>query len=152
MKPARTLPGLVLLYFVTSGCFVTTTREESWPSGPPSKAPYARYGRVENVRDVVRDVRGDPGAGAAAGAIIGGLLGATLGGPYGRASAAGAIFGATSGAAIGATASEGRVIDRRSEVIVRFDDGAAESFVYAGPAPFRMGEAVVETDQGLYPR
>ncbi len=64
-------------------------------------------------------------------------------------SGAGAVAGAVGGAMVGAAASEGQGEDRSYEVFVRFDDGALESFVYQNVLPFRVGDAVALTAQGL---
>jgi outer membrane lipoprotein SlyB len=66
-----------------------------------------------------------------------------------HANGLGAVAGAIGGAMIGAAASDGRAEDRLYEVFVRFDDGALEPFVYQNVLPFRVGEPVVLTAQGL---
>jgi outer membrane lipoprotein SlyB len=76
-----------------------------------------------------------------AGALIGGFL---FGGRGPRA-----LVGAAGGAAVGAAASHGAVESRSYEVMVRFDDGTDGMFVFAGFPPFRPGDAVVLTSQGL---
>jgi outer membrane lipoprotein SlyB len=149
---SRPLVALVLSgALVLPACVTTTTTSSQW-GGPPGEA-WARDGRVESIRETVRRQQGDPAAGAAAGAIIGGLLGGALGGHYGRwgyyhPSAAGTLFGAAGGAMVGAAASQSSE-ERFYEVFVRFDDGATQSFVYAGYPPFAVGEAVRLTPQGL---
>ena len=67
-RPPRVIPALLL-----GGCATTATRTTTW-GGAPYGEGWARYGRVESIRETVRTVQGDPGAGAVAGAIIGGLL------------------------------------------------------------------------------
>ncbi|HVZ89186.1 MAG TPA: hypothetical protein VHG72_19620, partial [Polyangia bacterium] len=57
--------------------------------------------------------------------------------------------GAAGGAAVGAAASQGASEQRTYQVVVRFDDGAYGEFVYAGYSPFRPGERVVVTPNGL---
>jgi hypothetical protein len=84
---------------------------------------------------------GDPGGGAIAGAIIGGILGGGHG--------ASALPGAAGGAVIGAAASDGHSDARFYDVAVRFQDGSQQVFRYADYAPFRPGEEVVQTPQGL---
>jgi outer membrane lipoprotein SlyB len=138
------------------GCVTTTTRTTTW--GEPYGSGWARYGRVESIRETVRAQQGDPAAGAVAGAIIGGFLGSTFGGHthydrWGRArvhgSGLGAVAGAVGGAMVGAAASQGHGEDRTYEVFVRFDDGALETFVYRNVLPFRVGDPVALTAQGL---
>ena len=86
-------------------------------------------------------VEGNPAGGALAGALIGGFL------FRGRGPAS--LFGAVAGASIGAAASQGSAETRTYQVLVHFDDGAYGMFVYRGYSPFRPGEAVVLTPQGL---
>jgi outer membrane lipoprotein SlyB len=134
-----------------SGCVVTTTRSTTWSDTPAQS--WTRYGRVESIRETVRETRGDPAGGALAGAIIGGLIGSTIGGgPYGHGNPAGAVVGAMTGAVVGANASQGQATQRTYEAFIRFEDGSTQSFVYAGSVPFRPGDEVVQTEQGLYPR
>lgn len=144
-------PALLL-----SACVTTTTRTTTW-GGAGYGGDWARTGRVESVRETVVRQEGNPGAGAVAGALIGGLLGSgghTHYDRYGRAyrhgSAAGAVGGAVVGAVVGAAASSGSAEQRTYEVVVRFDDGGAETYSYPGSTPFAVGDAVTLTPQGLY--
>jgi outer membrane lipoprotein SlyB len=153
----RTLIALVVApALVLGGCVTTTTRTTTW--GDASSGNWARYGRVESIRETVDTQNGDPAAGAVAGAIIGGLIGSTFGGHtyvdrWGRAhrhgNGAGTLVGAVGGAMVGAAASQGQGEDRSYEVFVRFDDGALESFLYRNVLPFRVGDPVALTAQGL---
>ena len=59
------------------------------------------------------------------------------------------MAGAIGGAMMGAASSQGQAEQRMYEVLVRFDDGALETFVYQGYLPFAAGEPVVLTAQGL---
>jgi outer membrane lipoprotein SlyB len=147
---------LVASALLLAGCVTTTTRSTTWSD--PYGGNWARYGRVESIRETVRSQQGDPAAGAVAGAIIGGLLGSTIGGHshvdrWGRvhhhASGLGAVAGAVGGAMVGAAASQGQAEDRTYEIFVRFDDGALETFVYQNVLPFRVGDPVALTAQGL---
>ena len=121
-----------------AGCATTTTNSTTWTED--SLAEY-RYGHVAWVREHVQHRHGDPGGGAIAGAIIGGILG----GGHGPS----ALLGAAGGAAIGAAASQGHSEARFYDVAVRFQDGTQQVFRYADYAPFRPGEQVVQTPQGL---
>jgi len=132
------LPALLL-----SACVATSTTTRTW--GDPYGQGWARYGRVESVRETVHRQQGDPAGGAVAGAIIGGLLGNAWSGGRGG----GTIAGAIGGAMVGANASQGQSEQRLYEVFVRFDDGALETFVYQGVLPFRVGDPVALTAQGL---
>jgi outer membrane lipoprotein SlyB len=153
----RTLTALLMApALLLGGCVATTTRTTTWSD--PYGGSWARYGQVESIRETVRSQQGDPATGAVAGAIIGGLLGSTFGGHshvdrWGRvhhhASGLGAVAGAVGGAMVGAAASQGQAEDRTYEVFVRFDDGALETFVYQNVLPFRVGEPVALTAQGL---
>ncbi len=132
------LPALLL-----TGCVTTTVASRTW--GEPDAAGWARYGTVSSIRETVVHQQGDPAAGAAAGAVIGGLLGST----WHHGDPGGAIFGAIGGAMVGAAASQGGPDTVTYEVWVRFDDGGYEPFVYAPPLPFRVGDRVTLTAQGL---
>jgi outer membrane lipoprotein SlyB len=145
------LPALLL-----SACMTTTTTSRTW--GEPEGGEWARYGHVESVREVVRRQEGNPAGGAVAGAIVGGVLGSAIGGhtdydrwgnAYRHGSEAGAVVGAVGGAMIGAAASQGTSEDRFYEVSVRFDDGGRETYAYGPPLPFRVGDPVAATPQGL---
>jgi outer membrane lipoprotein SlyB len=134
------------LYFVTmltallAGCATTETTVTTW--GDPNLPP--RPGVVQTVQEVVQTTHGDPGAGAVAGALIGGFL---FGGPRGPS-----LLGAVGGAAVGAAASQSSQT-RSYQVVVRFeDDGSYGAFVYRDYSPFRPGEPVVLTPQGLMRR
>ncbi|HEX9050597.1 MAG TPA: hypothetical protein VF841_08710 [Anaeromyxobacter sp.] len=135
---ALALPALLL-----SACVATTTTSRTW--GDPYGQGWARYGHVESIRETVQRQHGDPGGGAVAGAIIGGLLGNAMSGGQGGATVAGAIGGAM----VGSAASQGSAEQRLYEVFVRFDDGALERFVYQNVLPFRVGEPVALTANGL---
>ncbi len=135
---ALALPALLL-----SACVATTTSSRTW--GEPYGQGWARNGHVESIRETVHRQQGDPGGGAVAGAIIGGLLGNAMSGGHGGATVAGAIGGAM----VGSAASQGAAEQRLYEVLVRFDDGALETFVYQNVLPFRVGEPVALTANGL---
>jgi outer membrane lipoprotein SlyB len=134
----RAIVALGLLFTLTlSACYTGTSQSSVWEAqGPPPVRP----GRVAWIREVVDRQVGNPVGGALAGALIGGLLG-------GRG--AGAVVGAVGGAAVGAAASSGSSETRTYEVRVQFDDGFQQSFIYPGYSPFRPGQPVVLTPQGL---
>jgi outer membrane lipoprotein SlyB len=141
MKPAPT-PIAALLFVLVSACATTEA-----PASPPPQGNWALYGQVESVHQTYEHVQGDPGGGAVAGAIIGGVLGTALGGR-----GVGTFLGATEGAIIGANASAGGYVGGVFHVAVRFDDGSLRTFVYRNQLPFRPGDYVVWTAQGLYRR
>ena len=136
--------GVALL--AMSACTTTTTTTRGWGEPYPN-AEWVRYGHVEFIRETIQRQQGDPAGGAIAGAIIGGVIGHALGG-----GGAGTIVGAAGGAAVGAQSSQGYAERRFYETMVRFDDGGVQNFVYEGYPPFRVGEPVYQTPQGLYRR
>jgi len=138
MKPSHV--ALVLMVTLSLACFATTTTSTTWTD--PAAAGYGRTGSVSTVQEIVQRTQGNPAGGAVAGALVGGLL---FGGGRGPA----AVAGAAGGAAVGAAASQGASEQRTYQVVVRFDDGAYGEFVYAGYSPFRPGERVVVTPNGL---
>ncbi|MFT3693081.1 MAG: hypothetical protein QM831_08060 [Kofleriaceae bacterium] len=91
------------------------------------------------MNEVDTRIEGHPAAGALAGALIGNVL--TRGG----------LFGTAAGAAVGAAASSGSAVRRNFQVLVMFDDGAQQMFVYRDYAPFAPGSRVVLSAQGLSP-
>lgn len=139
MKSMRLLVVTVLIAAFVDGCATTSTSSTTW-TAQPQAAGWSRHGRVEWVRENVQREDGNPAAGAAAGAVIGALIGGR--GP-------GRLFGAVGGAAVGAAASQGHAERRTYDVMVRFDDGYGESFSYVGYSPFRPGEDVFMTPEGL---
>lgn len=141
---ARTLTFTSLLPVLLAGCVATTTQTRTW-SEQGEGEQWARYGRVETIRETVHRTEGNPAGGAMAGAVIGGLLGTAMSG--GRPE--GTFAGAVGGAVVGASASQGAAENRTYELFVRFQDGALERFVYAGAPPFGVGESVAQTPRGL---
>lgn len=126
------------------GCATTSTTSTTWRAEPQPVVSWARPGTIESVQEIVRRVEGDPARGALAGALIGGFL-------FHRHGPA-TLFGMAGGAALGAAASQGSAESRTYQVLVRFDDGNYGMFVYGGYCPFRPGEPVVLTAQGLTKR
>ena len=135
---ALRMSGLALVALL-SGCATTQTTTTTWTD--PTGYSYARPGQVEAVQEVVRHTEGQPVLGALTGALVGGAI-------FGGRGTAG-VVGAAGGAAVGAAASQGSSESRRYNVIVRFDDGGRNTFVYGDYSPFRPGERVVLTPQGL---
>jgi len=132
---------LALAASSVSACATTTGERYPYPDAPGG---WAMYGRVEAIQQSGEYVHGDPGGGAVAGAVIGGLIGTALGGR-----GFGTFVGAAEGAAIGAHSSMGGYVVPAFHVHVRFDDGSLRTFVYRNQLPFRRGEPVVWTAQGL---
>lgn len=138
----KTLLPVILVGLLAQACATRTTSATTWTAAPPA-ATWARPGYVESVSEIVERIEGNPAGGALAGALIGGFL---FGG-HGHAS----LFGAATGAAVGAATSHGVAESRRYQVMVRFYDGSSGMFVYRGYSPFRPGQPVVLTPQGLAP-
>jgi outer membrane lipoprotein SlyB len=132
------LPHLVIvLLTLAPACMATSTSTTTWTD----PAYQYRGGRVDSVQEIVQRTEGNPAAGALTGAVIGALLFGGRG--------PGAIVGAAGGAAVGANASQGASENRTYQIVVHFDDGTYGTFAYGGYAPFRPGERVVLTPQGL---
>jgi outer membrane lipoprotein SlyB len=141
MRGSPTLIATILFASLVPACATTETQTVAYPG---QAGDWVLYGRVEGVRQSLERVQGDPGSGAVAGAVIGGLLGTALGGR-----GFGTFVGAAEGAMIGANASQGGYVGRDFHVAVRFDDGSLRTFVYRDQLPFRPGDYVVWTSQGL---
>lgn len=148
MTTTKRMALLLLPAFLFSGCIHTYSRSRSWGEdryAQPSDQQWERTGRVTNVRETVYAQRGNPGGGAVAGAIVGGLLGHAITGGRGG----GALVGALGGAAVGANSSQGSSQQTVYEVTVRFDDGGVQTYAFRGYLPFRPGDDVRLTPQGL---
>lgn len=148
MRTAHLAALALVPVLALSGCVTASTTTRTWgePYEEPQRDWWERHGRVSSVRETVHRQQGDPAAGAAAGAVVGGVLGGLS---HGHHHPGGAVVGAIVGAMVGASASSGVAEDRFYEVFVRFDDGAVETFTYRGRLPFRPGEEVVLTPDGL---
>lgn len=146
MKTTKLAALLLAPALFLQGCVAYTTHTRTWGTSyadDRDSQRWERLGRVEQVRETTVRQQGDPAGGAVAGAVIGGVLGHAI---FGRG---GGFFGAVSGAAVGASASQGAAEDRYYEVLVRFDDGATETFTFQGALPFRPGDDVRLTPRGL---
>ena len=137
-KSPSLLHLVIVLLALVPACMATSTSTWTDPSAPGYQY---RGGRVDSVQEIVQRTEGNPAGGALAGAVIGALLFGGRG--------PGALVGAAGGAAVGASASQGASEDRTYQVVVHFDDGTYGTFAYGGYAPFRPGERVVLTPQGL---
>jgi outer membrane lipoprotein SlyB len=144
---AMRLPALILApALALTGCVHSYARTTTWgEDGYAAQNQWERTGRVTRVRETAYEQHGDPAGGAVAGAIVGGILGSALTGGRGG----GALMGAIGGAAVGANASQGQARETVYEVTVRFDDGGVQTYAFRGYLPFRPGEEVRLTPQGL---
>jgi outer membrane lipoprotein SlyB len=140
-KMKRSVLVAAMLAFTLGGaaCVETSTYTRTWNGAP---AAWGRPGQVQWIREVVNRQQGNPVGGAIVGALIGGAIGHH--GP-------GALIGAAGGAVIGAAASSGTQEEVHYDMLVRFDDGAAQMFVYGAFPPFQPGSRVVLTPNGLAP-
>jgi len=149
MTTTKLLALLLLPGLLGTGCVHSYAHSRTWgeePYGaPPPQQTWERTGRVSNVRETVYEQHGDPAGGAVAGAIVGGLLGSAITGGRGG----GALVGAIGGAAVGANASQGSARQTVYEVTIRFDDGGVQTYAFRGYLPFRPGDDVRLTPQGL---
>jgi outer membrane lipoprotein SlyB len=139
-KSPKILRVAILLFALAPACMATATTATTW-TDPSAPGYWYRQGQVESVQEMVRRAEGNPAGGAVMGALIGGFLFGGRG--------PGALVGAAGGAAVGAAASQGTSESRTYQVLVHFDDGTYGMFAYANYAPFRPGERVVLTPQGL---
>jgi outer membrane lipoprotein SlyB len=138
---SRVVVAVVVATSAVLGCATTETTSTTWVA---TSGAWTRPGRVESIREITQRVEGNPAGGALLGALIGGIL------FHGRGPAT--LFGAATGAAIGAAASSGTAETHSLQVLVRFDDGDYGMFVFGGASPFRPGDPVVLTPQGLMRR
>jgi outer membrane lipoprotein SlyB len=140
-KSPKVLRVSILWLLALAPACGTTTTTATTVTDPSAPGYRYRGGRVYSVQEIVQRTEGNPAGGALAGAVIGALLFGGRG--------PGALVGAAGGAAVGASASQGASENRTYQVVVHFDDGTYGTFSYGGYAPFRPGERVVLTPQGL---
>lgn len=106
----------------------------------------ARPATIESIRQVVEH-KDNPGPlGMIAGGLIGGGLGSLVGGGNGRTAAT--IIGALGGGYIGNNIqkSQTHVV---YEISVKYDNGTWGTIRQTSSPPFRIGDRVLVTDQGL---
>jgi outer membrane lipoprotein SlyB len=131
--------SLLVATALAGGCYTEATTTRTYTAEPTAGPSYApQFGRVVQVQEVTRERRGQPLAGAAAGALLGGAIFHSWG-------------AAAVGGGIGAIASSGRSGERVVEVTVQFDNGERGVFDYRDWSPFRPGQRVVATPNGLQP-
>ena len=131
--------SLVAATALAAGCYTESGYTRTYTAEPaPAASQTYQPGRVVQIQEVVRETRGQPVAGAAAGGLLGGLIFHSWG-------------AAAVGAGIGAIASSGGSSQRVVEVTVQFDNGERGVYDYRDQAPFRPGQRVVATDDGLHP-
>lgn len=116
---------------LAGGCY-SDTQTRTVYSAPER----AQTGQVVQVDEIVNRREGHPVAGAVAGALLGGVIFHS-----GKA--------AVIGGGLGAIASSGSSTRRMYEVTVQFDTGEMGRFEFVDWSPFRPGDRVVMTNQGL---
>lgn len=138
--------AITLASVAAGGCATTNPTSQGWLNQPTYVSSIGRTGHVEWIEESIQRHREGSGAGAVVGAVIGGIIGYGLTGDHG-----GTMLGAVEGAMIGADAGSTTTVRIFYQVIVRFDDGNAGSFIYEGWPPFQVGQPVQEVPQGLVP-
>jgi outer membrane lipoprotein SlyB len=106
----------------------------------------ARPATIESIRQIVEHKDGSSPLGMIAGGLIGGGLGSLVGGGSGRTAAT--ILGALGGGYIGHNIqqSQTHVV---YEISVKYDNGTWGTIRQISSPPFRIGDRVLVTDQGL---
>jgi outer membrane lipoprotein SlyB len=130
--------SLVTALALAGGCYTESTTTRTFTAQPSPGPAYRTYGRVTQIQEVTRERRGQPVAGAAAGALLGGAIFHSWG-------------AAAVGGGIGALASSGGSAQRVVEVSVQFDNGERGVYDFQNYAPFRPGQRVVATENGIHP-
>ncbi|HSN25249.1 MAG TPA: hypothetical protein VLT45_03155 [Kofleriaceae bacterium] len=123
---------LVLAAALAGGCYSDTQTRRVYTAEPAR----AQTGQVVQVEEIVNRREGHPVAGAVAGALLGGVIFHS-----GKA--------AVIGGGLGAIASSGSSTRRMYLVTVQFDTGEMGRFEFVDWSPFRPGDRVVMTNQGL---
>jgi outer membrane lipoprotein SlyB len=106
----------------------------------------ARPATIESIRQVVEKKNSSSPLGMIAGGLIGGGLGSLVGGGNGRTAAT--ILGALGGGYVGNNIekSQTQVV---YEIGVKYDNGSWGTIRQTASPPFRIGDRVLVTDQGL---
>jgi outer membrane lipoprotein SlyB len=106
----------------------------------------ARPATIESIRQVVEKKNSSSPLGMIAGGLIGGGLGSLVGGGNGRTAAT--IIGALGGGYLGNNIekSQTQVV---YEIGVKYDNGTWGTIRQTASPPFRIGDRVLVTDQGL---
>ncbi len=117
---------------LAGGCYSDTQTRRVYTAQPAR----AETGQVVQVEQIVNRREGHPVAGAVAGALLGGVIFHS-----GKA--------AVIGGGLGAIASSGSSTRLLYLVTVQFDTGEMGRFEFVDWSPFRPGDRVVMTNQGL---
>ena len=106
----------------------------------------ARPATIESIRQIVEKKNSSSPLGMIAGGLIGGGLGSLVGGGNGRTAAT--IIGALGGGYLGNNIekSQTQVV---YEIGVKYDNGTWGTIRQTASPPFRIGDRVLVTDQGL---
>ena len=106
----------------------------------------ARPATIESIRQVVEHKKNSSPLGMIAGGLIGGGLGSLVGGGSGRTAAT--IIGAVGGGFIGHNI-ENSQTQTVYEISVKYDNGTWGTIRQTTSPPFRIGDRVLVTDNGL---
>ena len=106
----------------------------------------ARPATVESIREVVEHKNSSSPLGMIAGGLIGGGLGSLVGGGSGRTAAT--IVGAVGGGYVGHNIQKSQT-QTVYEISVKYDNGTWGSIRQTASPPFRIGDRVLVTDNGL---
>ncbi len=106
----------------------------------------ARPATIESIRDVVEHKDSSSPLGMIAGGVIGGGIGSLFGGGNGRTAAT--IVGAIGGGYVGNNIQKSQT-HTVYEISVKYDNGSWGTIRQTASPPFRIGDRVLVTDQGL---
>jgi outer membrane lipoprotein SlyB len=123
----------------------------AWLSAVPAQAQAysvspARPATIESIRQVVEHKDGSSPFGMITGGLIGGGLGSLVGSGNGRTAAT--IIGALGGGYIGNNIQKSQT-HTVYEISVKYDDGTWGTIRQTASPPFRIGDRVLVSDQGL---
>lgn len=124
------------------GCSATVPPARTTWTAPTHRA---RPGVIESVDEIKEYAASNAGGDVLTGFLVGSLLFSALLFHHGPRN----IVGAENGTSPIATSDEDSTTLPRYQVLVRFDDGSSMTLVYTNDVPFRPGERVVLTQQGL---
>lgn len=125
------------------GCCVTVPPARTTWTAPTHRA---RPGVIESVDEIKEHVASNASGDVLIGVFVGSFLFSALLFHHGPRFVVGAENGTS---AIAASDGDPSTLPRY-QVLVHFDDGGSMTLVYTNDVPFRRGERVVLTQQGLF--